>query len=148
MRGDIGDRAQVEALLRDAPAARVVNFAAETHVDRSIHGPAAFVETNVVGTFALLDAVKAWWTELPAAERRDFRFLHVSTDEVYGSLGPDDPAFSGDDALRAEQPVLGLEGRLAITSCARTITRTACRCSPPTARTTTGRASFPRSSFR
>ena len=94
VRGDIGDRAQVEALLREHRPRAVVNFAAETHVDRSIHGPAAFVETNVVATFALLDVVKAWWAQLPAPERTAFRFLHVSTDEVYGSLGADDPAFS------------------------------------------------------
>jgi dTDP-glucose 4,6-dehydratase len=71
----------------------VVNFAAETHVDRSIHGPAAFVETNVVATFALLETVRTWWSALPTGERAAFRFVHVSTDEVYGSLGPDDPPF-------------------------------------------------------
>jgi dTDP-glucose 4,6-dehydratase len=94
VRGDIGDRALVEDLLgRHRPRA-IVNFAAESHVDRSIHGPAAFVATNVVGTFNLLDAAKAHWLTLPDAERAAFRFLHVSTDEVYGSLGPADPAFS------------------------------------------------------
>ena len=72
----------------------IVNFAAESHVDRSIDGPAAFIETNVVGTFRLLEATRAYWTTLPAAEREAFRFLHVSTDEVYGSLRPTDPAFS------------------------------------------------------
>jgi len=88
VRGDIGDTALVEDLLgRHRPRA-VVNFAAESHVDRSIDGPAAFVETNVAGTFRLLDAVRRHWQGLPEAERRDFRFLHVSTDEVYGSLGP------------------------------------------------------------
>jgi dTDP-glucose 4,6-dehydratase len=71
-----------------------VNFAAESHVDRSIHGPASFIETNVLGTFNLLDATRGWWSKLPDAEQRAFRFLHVSTDEVYGSLGSDDPAFS------------------------------------------------------
>jgi dTDP-glucose 4,6-dehydratase len=76
-----------ELLERHRPRA-VVNFAAESHVDRSIDGPAAFVETNVVGTFRLLDAVRRHWNDLPEAERRDFRLLHVSTDEVYGSLGP------------------------------------------------------------
>ena len=94
VRGDIGDRALVERLLREHRPRAIVNFAAETHVDRSIHGPAAFIETNVVATFALLDTVKGWWTSLPDAERRAFRFLHVSTDEVYGSLAADDPAFS------------------------------------------------------
>ena len=71
-----------------------MNFAAESHVDRSIHGPAAFIETNVVATFNLLEATRAWWAALPAPEREAFRFLHVSTDEVYGSLGPADPAFA------------------------------------------------------
>jgi dTDP-glucose 4,6-dehydratase len=94
VRGDIGDTAQVGALLRDHRPRAIVNFAAETHVDRSIHGPAAFIETNVVGTFNLLEATRAWWATLPQSERDAFRFLHVSTDEVYGSLGAADPAFS------------------------------------------------------
>ena len=93
VRGDIGDRAQVMALLERHKPRAIVNFAAETHVDRSIHGPAAFIETNVVSTFALLDTVKTWWSNLPQRERTAFRFLHVSTDEVYGSLGPADPPF-------------------------------------------------------
>jgi len=92
-RGDIGDRALVDQLLRDFSPRAVVNFAAETHVDRSIHGPAAFIETNVVATFALLDTVKTWWSALPGEDKRAFRFLHVSTDEVYGSLGAADPGF-------------------------------------------------------
>jgi dTDP-glucose 4,6-dehydratase len=94
VRGDIGDRAQVEALLALHRPRAIVNFAAESHVDRSIHGPAAFIETNLVGTFTLLDATRGWWNALPAGEREAFRFLHVSTDEVYGSLGPAEPAFS------------------------------------------------------
>ena len=94
VRGDIGDRALIERLLADHRPRAIVNFAAESHVDRSIHGPAAFIATNVVGTFTLLDATKAWWSALPPAERDAFRFLHVSTDEVYGSLAPGDPAFS------------------------------------------------------
>jgi dTDP-glucose 4,6-dehydratase len=94
VRGDIGDRALVDALLAQHRPRAIVNFAAESHVDRSIHGPAAFIATNVVGTFTLLDAAKAHWAALPAAERAAFRFLHVSTDEVYGSLGPADPAFT------------------------------------------------------
>ena len=94
VRGDIGDGALVTALLtRHCPRA-IVNFAAETHVDRSIHGPAAFIQTNIVGTFGLVDATRAWWSTLPAAEREAFRFVHVSTDEVYGSLSPSDPPFS------------------------------------------------------
>ncbi len=94
VRGDIGDRSCVEALLADHRPRAIVNFAAESHVDRSIHGPAAFVETNVVGTFTLLEAARAFWSTLPGAERAAFRFLHVSTDEVYGSLGPTDPPFA------------------------------------------------------
>jgi dTDP-glucose 4,6-dehydratase len=94
VRGDIGDRAQVDALLALHRPRAIVNFAAESHVDRSIHGPAAFVETNVVGTFTLLEAVRAHFSTLPDTERGAFRFLHVSTDEVYGSLGPDDPPFT------------------------------------------------------
>ena len=89
VRGDIGDRALVESLLARHRPRAIVNFAAESHVDRSIHGPAEFIATNVVGTFTLLDATRAWWAQLPAPERDAFRFLHVSTDEVYGSLGPD-----------------------------------------------------------
>jgi dTDP-glucose 4,6-dehydratase len=94
VRGDIGDADLVRSLLERHRPRAIVNFAAESHVDRSIHGPAAFIETNVVGTFALLEAVRAWWSDLPAAEREAFRFLHVSTDEVYGSLGRDDPRFT------------------------------------------------------
>jgi len=94
VQGDIGDRTVVDALLRQHRPRAVINFAAESHVDRSIHGPAEFVQTNVVGTFNLLESVRAWWSQLPAHEQAAFRFLHVSTDEVYGSLGPTDPAFS------------------------------------------------------
>jgi dTDP-glucose 4,6-dehydratase len=94
VRGDIGDRALTERLLGQYRPRAILNFAAESHVDRSIHGPAAFVATNVVGTFNLLDVAKAHWQALPDAQRSAFRFLHVSTDEVYGSLGPADPAFS------------------------------------------------------
>jgi dTDP-glucose 4,6-dehydratase len=93
VRGDIGDRALVAGLLAQHRPRAIVNFAAESHVDRSIHGPAAFIETNVVGTFTLLDTAREHWSALPAAEQAAFRFLHVSTDEVYGSLGPDDPPF-------------------------------------------------------
>ena len=93
VRGDIGDAAEVTALLERHKPRAIVNFAAESHVDRSIRGPAAFIETNVVATFALLDTVKGWWSSLPERERAAFRFLHVSTDEVYGSLGPTDSPF-------------------------------------------------------
>ncbi|MCC7039463.1 MAG: dTDP-glucose 4,6-dehydratase [Burkholderiales bacterium] len=94
VRGDIGDAALVGALLREHRPRAVVNLAAESHVDRSIHGPAAFIETNVVGTFTLLDTTRTWWASLPAGEQAAFRFLHVSTDEVYGSLAPDAAGFS------------------------------------------------------
>ncbi len=94
VRGDIGDSAAVAALLREHKPRAIVNFAAESHVDRSIHGPAAFIETNVVGTFKLLEATRAWWAALPEHERTAFRFLHVSTDEVYGSLAPEAAGFA------------------------------------------------------
>jgi len=94
VQGDIGDRALVRELLARHKPRAIVHFAAESHVDRSIHGPDAFVQTNVVGTFALLEEARACWDGLKGAARDAFRFLHVSTDEVYGSLGPADPAFS------------------------------------------------------
>jgi dTDP-glucose 4,6-dehydratase len=94
VRGDIGDQALVEGLLEEYRPRAVLNLAAESHVDRSIHGPGDFVQTNLVGTFRLLEAVRGHWQALPDAERADFRFLHVSTDEVYGSLGPDSAAFA------------------------------------------------------
>jgi dTDP-glucose 4,6-dehydratase len=93
VRGDIADREAVRELLASHRPRAVLNFAAESHVDRSIHGPAAFVDTNIVGTFNLLDEVRAHWSSLPEPERDAFRFLHVSTDEVYGSLGESDPPF-------------------------------------------------------
>ena len=104
VRGDIGDQAVVGALLREHRPRAIVNFAAESHVDRSIHGPAAFIETNVVGTFNLLDATRGWWAALPPAERAAFRFVHVSTDEVYGSLSATDPAFSETTAYAPNSP--------------------------------------------
>jgi len=92
--GDICDRALVGSLLARHRPRAVVHFAAESHVDRSIHGPAEFVQTNVVGTFSLLEEARGYWDGLPDAEKHAFRFLHVSTDEVYGSLGERDPAFT------------------------------------------------------
>lgn len=85
--GDIGDRGLVSALLAEHRPSAIINFAAESHVDRSIDGPAAFVQTNVVGTFELLEATRDYWNALPIQEKEAFRLLHVSTDEVYGSLG-------------------------------------------------------------
>ena len=92
--GDIGDSALVARLLSEHQPRAILNFAAESHVDRSIHGPEDFIETNIVGTFRLLEAVRAYWKGLEPAAQQAFRFLHVSTDEVYGSLGKDQPAFS------------------------------------------------------
>ena len=103
-RADIGDRPRVESLLREHRPRAVLNFAAESHVDRSIHGPADFIATNLVGTFTLLDAVRGYWSTLDEPERSRFRFLHVSTDEVYGSLGPGDPPFSETTAYAPNSP--------------------------------------------
>ncbi len=94
VQGDIGDRTLVEHLLAEHNPRAVINFAAESHVDRSIHGPGDFIETNIVGTFNLLESVRGYWSALPVGEKAAFRFLHVSTDEVYGSLANDDPAFA------------------------------------------------------
>jgi dTDP-glucose 4,6-dehydratase len=94
VQGDIGDAALVERLLVEYLPRAVINFAAESHVDRSIHGPGEFIQTNVVGTFRLLDVVRDYWQKLGEQEKADFRFLHVSTDEVYGSLEPDAPQFA------------------------------------------------------
>ena len=94
VRGDIGDFHLVSGLLAAHRPRAVVNFAAESHVDRSIHGPEDFIQTNIVGTFRLLEAVRAYWGGLADGDKASFRFLHVSTDEVYGSLGRDDPAFT------------------------------------------------------
>ncbi|HVL77436.1 MAG TPA: dTDP-glucose 4,6-dehydratase [Noviherbaspirillum sp.] len=94
VRGDIGDSALVLELLNQHRPRAVLNFAAESHVDRSIDSPAAFIETNVVGTFRLLESVRTYWRDLDDAARAAFRFLHVSTDEVFGSLEPNEPAFS------------------------------------------------------
>ena len=92
--GDIGDTTLVEKLLREHRPRAVVNFAAESHVDRSIHSAGEFIETNVQGSFRLLEAVRHYWQALPGEAKAIFRFLHVSTDEVYGSLAPSDPAFT------------------------------------------------------
>jgi dTDP-glucose 4,6-dehydratase len=92
--GDIADRGLVRSLLARRQPRAVVHFAAESHVDRSIRGPDEFIRTNVDGTFALLEEVRAFWENLSGQQQADFRFLQISTDEVYGSLGPEDPAFS------------------------------------------------------
>jgi len=102
--GDIGDRNLVRGLLERHQPSAVVHFAAESHVDRSIRGPDDFIRTNVDGTFALLEEVRAYWTSLSGNESRSFRFLHISTDEVYGSLGPNDPPFSETTAYAPNSP--------------------------------------------
>lgn len=94
VKGDIGDTKLVPEILHQYKPRAVINFAAESHVDRSIHGPEDFIQTNVVGTFHLLESVRAYWAGLDEEAKADFRFLHVSTDEVYGTLGANDPAFT------------------------------------------------------
>ncbi len=104
VQGDIGDRALLERLLAEHRPRAIVNFAAESHVDRSIHGPEDFIQTNVLGTFRLLEAARHYWSALPATEKEAFRFLHVSTDEVYGTLAPQDPAFAEDHKVEPNSP--------------------------------------------
>ena len=97
--GDIGDFDLVSQLLAQHQPRAILNFAAESHVDRSIHGPEDFIQTNIVGTFRLLEAVRAYWSKLEGEAKGQFRFLHVSTDEVYGSLDKEDPAFKETNRL-------------------------------------------------
>ena len=94
VQGDIADSTLVDSLLAQYQPRAIINFAAESHVDRSIHGPGDFIQTNIVGTFRLLEAVRAYWNNLQDEAEQNFRFLHVSTDEVYGSLAKDEPAFT------------------------------------------------------
>lgn len=107
--GDISDRELLAKLLEEYRPRAIINFAAESHVDRSIHGPEDFIQTNVVGTFHLLEEVRAYWNKIVAANPQEktnpqFRFLHVSTDEVYGTLGPNDPAFTETTAYAPNSP--------------------------------------------
>jgi dTDP-glucose 4,6-dehydratase len=104
VQGDLGDRALVERLLAEHKPRAVLHFAAESHVDRSIHGPEDFIQTNIVGTFRLLEAVRAYWSALPEVEKTAFRFLNVSTDEVYGTLSKDDPPFSETNPYEPNSP--------------------------------------------
>jgi len=119
VQGDIGDAALVAKLLAEHQPRAVINFAAESHVDRSIHGPGDFIQTNIVGTFHLLESVRGYWSNLPenldchgsaplamtaGATKSSFRFLHVSTDEVYGSLTKDDPAFTETSHIEPNSP--------------------------------------------
>jgi dTDP-glucose 4,6-dehydratase len=104
VRGDIGDRALVSGLLKEYRPRAVINFAAETHVDRSIHSPDAFLTTNVAGIFDLLESVRSYWCGLEPNARRDFRFVHVSTDEVYGTLAPDAPPAKETNGYQPNSP--------------------------------------------
>jgi len=104
VQGDIGDTSLVSQLLATHQPRAVLHFAAESHVDRSIHGPMDFIQTNVVGTFQLLESVRAYWAGLDDQAKQDFRFLHVSTDEVYGSLAPEAPAFSERNLYEPNSP--------------------------------------------
>ena len=104
VQGDLGDRTLVDALLAQHRPRAVLHFAAESHVDRSIHGPQDFIQTNIVGTFRLLEAVRAYWSALPEPDKTVFRFLHVSTDEVYGTLAKDDPPFAETNPYEPNSP--------------------------------------------
>lgn len=104
VQGDIGDRAVVGGLLERHKPRAIINFAAESHVDRSIHGPGEFIQTNIVGTFNLLECTRAHFSSLSEEDRDAFRFLHVSTDEVYGSLKSDDPAFAETNRYEPNSP--------------------------------------------
>lgn len=102
--GDIGDKELVANLLKEYQPRAIVNFAAESHVDRSIYGPAEFVETNIVGTFNLLECAREYWNDLDVVAKQAFRFHHVSTDEVYGSLSASDPAFTETNSYEPNSP--------------------------------------------
>ena len=104
IQGDIGDNTLLEQLLAKYRPRAIINFAAESHVDRSIHGPGEFIQTNIVGTFNLLETTRAYWQTLPEDEKTAFRFLHVSTDEVYGSLKPDDAPFTEQNRYEPNSP--------------------------------------------
>ncbi|WP_218081951.1 dTDP-glucose 4,6-dehydratase [Anthocerotibacter panamensis] len=104
VQGDIGDRDLVRKLLEEFQPVAILNFAAESHVDRSIHAPGAFIETNIVGLFNLLEATRGWWQTQDSVFRERFRFLHISTDEVYGSLAPEDPAFTEETPYSPNSP--------------------------------------------
>ena len=104
VRADICDGEKVASLFREHRPRAIIHFAAESHVDRSIADPGAFIRTNVQGTLTLLEKARTYWLDLDEAGRKDFRFLHVSTDEVYGTLGPDDPPFSETTAYAPNSP--------------------------------------------
>lgn len=101
---DICNRGELDRIFREHQPNAIMHLAAESHVDRSIEGPAAFIETNIVGTYTLLESARAYWNELEGAAKAQFRFHHVSTDEVYGDLSPEDPAFTEDTAYTPSSP--------------------------------------------
>ena len=136
--GDIGDSARVLALLQQHQPRAIVHFAAESHVDRSILGPGEFISPNINGTFSLLEAARSYWTALDDGAKRAFRFLHVSTDEVYGSLGKDDPPFSETTPYAPNSPYSASKAASDHLVRAYHIPM-ACRRSPPTVRITTAR---------
>ncbi len=104
VRGDIGDKALIIKILGQHKPRAIINFAAESHVDRSIHGPEDFIKTNVMGTFHLLESVRGFWGSMSQQDKNNFRFLHVSTDEVYGSLKKEDPAFTEENRYAPNSP--------------------------------------------
>lgn len=142
--GSIGDKALVAKLLAEYKPRAVVNFAAESHVDRSIHGPEAFIETNVLGTFRLLEAVREYWQELTGEEQSQFRYLHVSTDEVYGTLGKEDAPLLRETAMSQTVRMPPVK-RLPTIWYVLGITLMVCRCSRPTVAIITGRTIFRKS---
>ena len=104
LRGDIADSELISSLLTKHNIRAVVNFAAESHVDRSIHGPSEFIQTNIIGTFNLLECSRKYWSTLSEQAKQNFRFLHVSTDEVFGSLNKEDPAFTENNRYEPNSP--------------------------------------------
>jgi len=145
IRGDIGDANLVSSLLNEHKPRAVINFAAESHVDRSIHGPGEFIQTNIVGTSHLLESVWAYWNGLEGRAKTTFHFLHVSTDEVYGSLKKDALAFKETNRY---EPIARTRPakRQATISFALIITPMGYRCSPPTVPTTTAPTIFRKNS--
>ena len=104
IKGDICDTQLISDLLEKHKPDRIINFAAESHVDRSIHGPEEFIQTNIIGTFRLLESIKSYWLSMSNDKKEKFRFLHVSTDEVYGTLSDNDPAFSEENPYKPNSP--------------------------------------------
>ena len=143
--GDIGDRALLDGLLAEHRPRAVLHFAAESHVDRSIHGPGAFIKTNVEGTFTLLEAARAHWSALDADATRRVPLPPRQHRRGLRQPGARRAGLHRDPPLRAQQPVLAPARPPATTWCAPGTTPTACRCSPPTAATTTGRTTSRRS---